>query len=225
MALKLGELTATDDGSYNNSYSYTNWQDHSNQEQYTETVTFDGFEISLSGEFSDDLGNAISASLAANVNNYSETCNQESSNTYNYYSYSYECNVNETATDYATGSLSIAFSLDIDGVEDDVDVKFNASRNGLDTGEVTLNLSYGGNQLNLAYQGGFDGATGDYEGDHVVTLSNNNGVTMTLTETVADDDTSLAGDIKHGGTAFATVSDDSGAVVIRYVDGSFETVM
>lgn len=225
MALKLGELTATDDGSYNNSYSYTNWQDHSNQEQYTETVTFDGFEISLSGEFSDDLGNAISASLAANVNNYSETCNQESSNTYNYYSYSYECNVNETATDYATGSLSIAFSLDIDGVEDDVDVKFNASRNGLDTGEVTLNLSYGGNQLNLAYQGGFDGATGDYEGDHVVTLSNNNGVTMTLTETVADDETSLAGDIKHGGTAFATVSDDSGAVVIRYVDGSFETVM
>lgn len=215
MALKLGELTGTEVGSYSNSYSFTDWQANSNQEQYTETVTFDGFEISLSGEFSDDDGNAISASLAANIDNYSETCTQASSYSFeNGGDYSYECDLNETETDYAMVSLSIVFNFDIDGVDDDVKVEFNANRTGLETGEGSLKLSYGGNQLNLVYEGG-----------NSATLSNHNGVTMTLTETEVEEETSLSGDIKHGGTAFATISDDSGAVVIRYVDGSFETVM
>jgi hypothetical protein len=215
MALKLGELKGTEEGSDTNSYSYFTWEDNSNQEQYTETLMLDGFEISLSGEFSDDLGNAISASLAANIDNFKETCNQESSySSQNGGSYSYECDLNETETDYAMASLSIAFNLDIDGVNDDVKVEFNASRTGLETGDGTLNLSYGGKQLNLAYQGG-----------NSVTLSNHNGVTMTLTETEVDDETSLTGDIKQGGSAFATISDDSGTVVIRYNDGSFETIM
>jgi len=215
MALKLGELTGTEVGSYSNSYSFTDWRANSNQEQYTETVTFDGFEISLSGEFSDDDGNAISASLAANIDNYSETCTQASSYSYeNGGDYSYECDLNETETDYAMVSLSIVFNFDIDGVDDDVKVEFNANRTGLETGEGSLKLSYGGNQLNLVYEGG-----------NSATLSNHNGVTMTLTETEVEEETSLSGDIKHGGTAFATISDDSGAVVIRYVDGSFETVM
>jgi hypothetical protein len=215
MALKLGELTGTEVGSYSNSYSFTDWQANSNQEQYTETVTFDGFEISLSGEFSDDDGNAISASLAANIDNFSETCTQASSYSFeNGGSYSYECDLNETETDYAMVSLSIVFNFDIDGVDDDVKVEFNANRTGLETGEGSLKLSYGGNQLNLVYEGG-----------NSATLSNHNGVTMTLTETEVEEETSLSGDIKHGGTAFATISDDSGAVVIRYVDGSFETVM
>ncbi|WP_373091429.1 hypothetical protein [Zhongshania sp.] len=215
MALKLGELKGTEDGSYTNSYSYIDWTQNSSEEQYTETITFDGFEISLSGEFSDELDNAISASLAANVDNYSETCDQESS--YNYEnggSDSYECDLNETETDYAMASLSIVFNLDIDGVDDDVKVEFNASRTGLETGEGSLKLGYGGKQLNLAYEGG-----------NTATLSNHNGVTMTLTETEVDEETSLSGDIKHDGSTFATISDDSGAVVIRYVDGSFETVM
>jgi len=215
MALKLGELTGTEVGSYSNSYSFTDWQANSNQEQYTETVTFDGFEISLSGEFSDDDGNAISASLAANIDNYSETCTQASSYSFeNGGDYSYECDLNETETDYAMVSLSIVFNFDIDGVDDDVKVEFNANRTGLETGEGSLKLSYGGNQLNLAYEGG-----------NSATLSNHNGVTMTLTETEVEEETSLSGDIKHGGTAFATISDDTGAVVIRYNDGSFETVM
>ncbi len=215
MALKLGELTGTEVGSYSNSYSFTDWRANSNQEQYTETVTFDGFEISLSGEFSDDDGNAISASLAANIDNYSETCTQASSYSFeNGGSYSYECDLNETETNYAMVSLSIVFNFDIDGVDDDVKVEFNANRTGLETGEGSLKLSYGGNQLNLVYEGG-----------NSATLSNHNGVTMTLTETEVEEETSLSGDIKHGGTAFATISDDSGAVVIRYVDGSFETVL
>ncbi|WP_373079164.1 hypothetical protein [Zhongshania sp.] len=214
MALKLGELKGSEEGSYTNSYSYTEWWTNSNQEQYTETITFDGFEISLSGDFSDDLGNAISASLAANIDNFNETCNQQSSYGPNGGSYSYECDLNETETDYAMASLSIVFNLDIDGVDDDVKVEFNASRTGLETGEGSLKLSYGGKQLNLNYEGG-----------NTATLSNHNGVTMTLTETEVDEETSLSGDIKHGGSAFATISDDTGAVVIRYNDGSFETVM
>ncbi|MBB5186654.1 hypothetical protein HNQ57_000915 [Zhongshania antarctica] len=215
MALKLGELKGTEEGSYTNSYSYIDWTENSNEEQYTETVTFDGFEISLSGEFSDELGNAISASLAANIDNFSETCNQESSYSYETnYNYSYECDLNETETDYAMASLSIVFNLNLDGVDDDVKVEFNASRTGLETGEGSLKLNYGGKQLNLAYEGG-----------NTATLSNHNGVTMTLTETEVDEETSLSGDIKHGGSAFATISDESGAVVIRYNDGSFETVM
>jgi hypothetical protein len=212
MTLKLDKLAETVDGSY--SYSYTE-STNSDQEQYTETLTLDGFEISLSGEFSDDLGDAVSASLAANIDNFKETCNQESSySSQNGGSYSYECDLNETETDYAMASLSIVFNLDIDGVDDDVKVEFNASRIGLETGDGTLNLNYRGKQLNLAYKGG-----------NSVTLSNHNGVTMTLTATEDDDEARLSGDIKQGGSAFATISDESGAVVIRYNDGSFETIM
>jgi hypothetical protein len=213
MTLKLDKLAGTADGSY--SYSYTESSTYSNEEQYTETLTLNGFEISLSGEFSDDLGNAISASLAANIDNFNETCNQESSySNQNGFSYSYECDLNETETDYAMASLSIVFNLNIDGVDDDVKVEFNASRIGLETGDGTLNLNYRGKQLNLAYKGG-----------NSVTLSNHNGVTMTLTATEDDDEARLSGDIKQGGSAFATISDESGAVVIRYNDGSFETIM
>ena len=223
MGLKLGELTSTEDGSYTNNYTDGTYTNH---EHHIETLSFNDFEVSLAGEFSDTAGNAIKASLTANIDNFKGACEQDANyGYYNYsYSYSYECDVDETATSYAMASLSIIFELNIDGIDDDVKVEFNASRNGLKTGEASLNLNYqNGKQLNLAYQGGFDGSSGDYDGKHSVTLSNHNGVSMALTE--ADDKESITGNIKHGGASFATVSDSSGAVIIRYSDGSFETVM
>jgi hypothetical protein len=221
MGLKLGELTSTEDGSYTSNYNSAAYTNH---EHRIETLNFNDFEVSLAGEFSDTVGNVIKASLAANIDNFKGAC-EEDENYYNYnYSYSYECDVDETATSYAMASLSIIFELNIDGIDDDVKVEFNANRNGLKTGEASLKLSYqDGKQLTLVYQGGFDGSSGDYDGEHVVTLRNHNGVSMTLTE--ADDKESITGNIKHGGASFATVSDSSGAVIIRYSDGSFETIM
>ena len=221
MGLKLGELTSTEDGSYTSNY---NSGAYTNHEHRIETLNFNDFEVSLAGEFSDTVGNVIKASLAANIDNFKGAC-EEDENYYNYnYSYSYECDVDETTTSYAMASLSIIFELNIDGIDDDVKVEFNANRNGLKTGEASLKLSYqDGKQLTLVYQGGFDGSSGDYDGEHVVTLRNHNGVSMTLTE--ADDKESITGNIKHGGASFATVSDSSGAVIIRYSDGSFETIM
>jgi hypothetical protein len=212
MALKLGELLATEDGSYSVGFSSETFTE---QEQYTETLGFDGFEISLAGEFSDTAGNAVSASLAASIDNFNASCREESAYTeLNGYSYSYDCQLDETASNYAIGSLTMIFELDLTGVEDDVNIEFNANRSGIETGVGTLNLRYGGKQLNLIYQGA-----------NTATLSNHNGVTMTLTETETDGEVILSGDIKQDETSFATISDSSGAVLVRYSDGSFETVM
>lgn len=211
MALTLGELLATEDGSYSSGFSSETFTE---QEQYAETLGFDGFEISLAGEFSDSSGNALSASLAASIDNFKASCNEESAySELAGYSYSYGCQLDETPTDYAIASLSMVFDIDLTGVDDDVKVEFNANRSGIEAGTATLNLSYGGKQLNLAY-----------EGENTATLSNHNAVTMSLTETETDGEIRISGNIRHRETSFATVSDSSGAVVIRYSDGSFETI-
>jgi hypothetical protein len=211
MNLKIGQLKVTEDGSYSSGFDAQNYSD---SESYTEVVTIDGLEFSLSGKFSDTEGKSLSASLSASLDNAQETCTEERDNSPTSFSYNFNCDTNETASNFATVSLSITFDLDIAGVDDDVNIKFNASRISLDDGKATIDLTYGGNQLNFAFPGG-DSAT----------LSNHNGVTMTLTETFTEGESSISGDIKEGGTSYAKVSDDSGAIVIRYNDGSFETVM
>jgi hypothetical protein len=216
MNLKIGKLRVTEDGEYSSGFDGQNYSD---SEDYTQVVTIDGLEFSLSGKFSDTEGNSLSASLSASLDNAQETCTQTETEDNNSltspsYSYSYNCDTNETASNFATVSLSIIFDLNIAGVDDEVNIKFNASRISLDDGKATIDLTYDGNQLNFAYPGGGS-----------ATLSNHNGVTMTLTETFTEGESSISGDIKEGGTSYAKVSDDSGAIVIRYNDGSFESFM
>ncbi|MBQ0760792.1 MAG: hypothetical protein KBT72_14135 [Zhongshania sp.] len=215
MNIELDLFTTT----YNEVVNSTFSNGYSNNQQSTETLTLDGLDVSLSGQFSDANGNTISATLAASLTNFFETCESIDNDSYSPengydYSYSYECDTTETAQDYAMGSLSIIFDINLTGVADDINVNFSASRTGLETGQGSIKLSYGGKQLNLVYAGG-----------NSVTLSNHNNVTLVLTETEVDEETSVSGTIKVGSDTFADVSDDSGAVIVRYSDGSFESIM
>jgi trimeric autotransporter adhesin len=211
MNIALDLLDYTDMGEYSSEFGENGY---SESEKYTETTIVDGFEITLSGEFSDASGNAISATLAANLTNFDETCTSDLSySNLNGYSYSYTCD-DETAQDYAMGNLSIIFDVDLAGVSDDINVNFSAGRTGLNTGEGSIKLSYGGKQLNLVYEGG-----------NSVSLSNHNNVTLVLTETESGDEISVSGAINVGDDKFADVNDDSGAIIIRYSDGSFESIM
>ena len=215
MSIELDLLSNTEMGEYDSTFDPSGYSD---SEEYTETTMIDGLDISLSGDFSDAAGNSLTATLAASLTNFDETCEGEDSYSYgqNGYNFSYfdECDTAETEQDYAMASLSIIFDIDLTGVADDINVNFSASRTGLETGEGSIKLSYGGKQLNLVY-----------EGDDSVSLSNHNNVTLVLTETEVDDETSVSGTINVGNEKFADVSDDSGAVIVRYSDGSFESIM
>ena len=215
MSIELDLLSNTEMGEYDSTFDPSGYSD---SEEYTETTMIDGLDISLSGDFSDAAGNSLTATLAASLTNFDETCEGKDSYSYgqNGYNFSYfdECDTAETEQDYAMASLSIIFDIDLTGVADDINVNFSASRTGLETGEGSIKLSYGGKQLNLVY-----------EGDDSVSLSNHNNVTLVLTETEVDDETSVSGTINVGNEKFADVSDDSGAVIVRYSDGSFESIM
>lgn len=213
MSIELDLLNYSDQGEYDNSFGEVNYSD---SEEYTETFMIDGLDITLSGEFSDSSNNVISATLAASLSNIDESC--ESIDSYNNqngftYTFTYECE-EETEQDYAMASLSIIFDINLTGVADDINVNFSANRTGLESGAGSLDLIYGGKQLNLAYEGGDS-----------VTISNHNDVTLVLTETEVDNETSVSGTISVDDEKFADVSDDSGAALVRYSDGSFETLM
>ncbi|GAA4093845.1 hypothetical protein [Zhongshania borealis] len=213
MSIELDLLNYSDQGEYDNSFGEVNYSD---SEEYTETFMIDGLDITLSGEFSDSSNNVISATLAASLSNIDESC--ESIDSYNNqngftYTFTYECK-EETEQDYAMASLSIIFDINLTGVADDINVNFSANRTGLESGAGSLDLIYGGKQLNLAYEGGDS-----------VTISNHNDVTLVLTETEVDNETSVSGTISVDDEKFADVGDDSGAALVRYSDGSFETLM
>ncbi|CAA0102553.1 Uncharacterised protein [Zhongshania aliphaticivorans] len=212
MSIEFDSFNFTDNGTYENSYSE---QIYSDSENYTESTSLDGLDLTLSGNFSDTDGNTINATLAASLTNATESCDYDDSySTTNGFTYSYDCETGETASNYAMASLSIIFDINLSGVADDVNINFSASRTGLETGEGSLDLSYGGNQLNLVYEGG-----------NSVSLSNHNDVVLVLTETDVDDETSVSGTISIDDEQFADVSDDSGTPIVRYSDGSFETLM
>ncbi|GAB3369611.1 hypothetical protein NCG89_08760 [Spongiibacter taiwanensis] len=210
MGLEIGSATIVEDGRYENGFQNDAYFE---EEEYTETIEIDDASFTLSGEFSDANGNELSASLTAMLSNFGETCSLSRSENYDSLEFTYEdeCTDEETANDYAAASLSISFSVDLAGVADDIAVDFDASRTGLETGKGTLNLSYGGMQLNFSYEGG-----------QTLTVSNHDDVIMSLTE---DEETNLSGTISQNDVKYADIDDESGTVVIRYTDGTFESAL
>ena len=127
------------------------------------------------------------------------------------------CDLEETASKYADASVSLAFSLDLDGISDVVGLTATASRTGLRQADFDIELSYApGNSLSFSHSADFsDGAA-----DPVLTVTNHNSVVMTLTE---NGDGEISGDIRVGGNDFAVVDEDAGAPVVTFNDGTFES--
>ncbi|WP_372749102.1 hypothetical protein, partial [Litorivivens sp.] len=224
---------------YNESTGYVKSYSFSYKGEGTESNAVAGFALTLSGKFF-DADDSLSASLGVEIGNFAETCTYSYENsgsgefdntTYQWdrtstYSDNEDC-TDETEEAYASALLTLLFALDLVGVDDDVNVTVNASRNGLRDGILDLDLSYGGNTLafDYAYEGYAENETPDSRNKDV-TISNHNNVILTLQE-VEDDQgaTLLTGNITQAGVEYAKVSEESGAVIVRYTDGTFESAM
>jgi len=205
----------------------------------TEIINVDDLTVSLSGIFSNS-SKSLEAVMAITASGVKETCTWGGEWSYsntnvdgvddisNDHNYNDDCSLNETAETYASASINVRMTLDVDGIDNDVNLEAAIQRTGLEDGIASIDLTYGGNQLD------FDFDTKDIveeEGETVnsttitATLTNHNGVTLTATNVLIDDvtdndnDTSvITGVITHEGEEFATVSDDG---IVTFSDGTF----
>lgn len=194
-------------------------------DDYTESIQIDGLELTLSGTFANSSTElTASASLAAD--NYLENCSGFYNESYifstGYFENSWDdqCQIDETEQDFATVSLTVTFSADLQGINDDVTVVANATRTGLEAASVTIDLSYGGSSLDFAFEGELENTDSS-----TITVTNHNNVVLTLTETYDDlGGSELSGNIQQDNEKFADVDEDAGVPVITYIDGTFETL-
>ena len=121
-------------------------------------------------------------------------------------------------------------SLDIEGIDDNVELDALIQRTGLESGIASIDLSYGGNLLDFD----FDTDNIVEEGDTTITttitatLTNHNGVVLTVTDVETDYETGsdssdtfvTTGSISHAGEEFATVTDEG---LVTFSDGTFVT--
>lgn len=223
-------------GNNETSTSYTS----SSTDEGTEIISIDGLAASLSGMFSDST-NSLEASVAIAASGIEETCvwdnewsytnnNGEGSNTH---TESDDCDLTgETATTYGSASINVRFAIEIDGL-DDVEVVAALERSGLESAVGSIDLTYGGSQLDFAFD--TDDFVDEGESDSTITktmiatLTNHNGVVLTITDVETDyvDDGTTSdtfvttGSISHEGEEFATVSDEG---IVTFSDGTFVTL-
>ena len=224
-------------GSANNS----SW---SSTDEGTETIKVDGLTASLSGIFSNS-SESLEATVALAASGFEETCtwDNEWSGSYTVeagntetHTESDECGlVGETAETYGSASITVRFALDVDGIESDVELEANIQRTGLESGVASIDLTYGGNQLDFDFNTA-DIVETESEGDIpattsiTATLTNHNGVILTFTNVETDNEADnennetssvTTGVISHEGEEFATVSDEG---VVTFSDGTFVTL-
>ncbi len=155
-----------------------------------------------------DSSNSIEASVAIAASGVEETCtwsnewssvpNASGDGNTNTHTESDDCSLTgETATTYASASINVRFAVDIDGIDGDVEVVAAIERSGLEAGVASIDLTYGGNQLDFAFD--TDDIVEVGEGDETITttmtatLTNHNGVVLTITDVETDyvDDSEL----------------------------------
>ncbi|MDX2370788.1 MAG: hypothetical protein QNK36_20700 [Colwellia sp.] len=227
---------------YDEAYQYeynqpsTGDSTQSSTDSETETIIIEGLTASLSGTFSNS-SNSLEATVALAASGIKETCvwSNEWSST-SPYTENDDCNLDETAESYASASINVRLALDVTGIDGDVELEANILRTGLESGVASIDLTYGGNQLDIDFNSDdiLEEETGSEEVREVTTtitatLTNHNGVILTLTEIQVDehseadtnDSTVTTGVISHEGEEFATVSDDG---IVRFSDGTIVTL-
>jgi major membrane immunogen (membrane-anchored lipoprotein) len=223
---------------YDEEYGY---DQTSHTDNGTEIINIDGLTASLSGMFSNST-DSLEASVAIAGSGIEETCTWDygSSNTVQLddgvqdnsdnHSGSDDCDLTgETASTYGSASINVRFSIEIDGL-DDVEVVAALERSGLESAVGSIDLTYGGNQLDFAFD--TDEFIDEGESDSTIiktmtaTLTNHNDVVLTITDVETDyvtgsdqsDTFVTTGVISHEGEQFAVVSDDG---IVTFSDGTF----
>lgn len=122
----------------------------------------------------------------------------------------------ETATDFANLTLNLTMDLALTGYPDTTAV-ITANRTAQEGGDLLLTLSHGGQSVTFSLSKADMATPG--EGTLTVTTPDGAELLMTLVEGNA------TGTVKIGDTTVATVEEtDSGLIMVRYSDGTFETL-
>lgn len=184
----------------------------------TEAFSLGAIDFSLVGTFGNESGDSLEASFAATADGtgLTENCTFALSENFTTGESSYEdsCDNPESESDFASLTATVVFDLDLDGIEDDINVSATATRTGLDSGELDVELSYGGTTLDF-----------EFDGEDTVTATNESGVTLTVTETeLPSGEFEVSGELSFDGEVFGTIDDDAGITIITYSDGTFETL-
>lgn len=214
---------------HESSYSYNDEQSSGSAENSeTKTVDINNMVLTLSGEFTKD-SEQLSATISAAIDGLNGSCvtsdgyrynDDFSLGIYDYIDYpkTEDCSIQQSNSDYAAASLSLRFSINVNGIADKVDVEANVNRTGMEMGDVEVDITYGGNTLNANYHY-------NPQDIDVINIVNHNDVILKMTEQRNDSDDLIAsGWIKQNGKKYADIHEPAGLPRITFIDGYFESM-
>lgn len=197
-----------------------------------DTITLDELDLSLNGTFSKGT-ESFMATVEVNVDpdpaqhNVTDTWNDEWVDFYDGqglwlggdYNFMSDGGLNgETEQSFIGVALVMVFDFNLDGVDESTGVNFEAQRTGLEAVDATLELEVGSNRLLLEASAVQD----DLE--LVVTDQNSNTLTVTEVYDEVMDEFMVSGHIMVDGEEVATIAEEEGVVIIRYADGTLESL-
>ncbi len=198
-----------------------NWQANTYDETETQTLELDNVTFDLDGTFGNSLeefdasfhfeGDA--SGVAAFSETYAESFDGETYNDSN------TSEGGETEEAYASAMMSLTFDAKLGGIADEVTFSFEVERTGFDDASATLDLAYPGRTISI--EADVTAIDGIELSERSLTLSNNDGVVMTLesNEVESGEDDTLTGSITIGGVEYGEIDGD----FIFYTDTTFES--
>ena len=216
LVLTLSALSLDSEWTDTNTYdSNGNWN---GMETWDESLTAGAISFTLSGGFSSASGDSVNASIAilADATDFEAGCtgSEGYANQQGEWTWEETC-AEEASSAYVDVSFTMVFSLDVEGVSEDVSASITGTRTALEDGTVDVELSYDGIMFDIE----FDTAS-QTDTTSSFTITNQAGVVATLTETEAEGSSTMSGSIVLNGTSYATISEENGFVEVAYIDGS-----
>lgn len=183
------------------------------EESTTARLSASILDLKLSGMVGNDSGESASFVVALNgdatgvefVETWYEDWERETTETW------------EDEDNFSAFYGSIAFTAKLSGIPNAVVLNFNVARTGYENAENTLTIRYPGKQFR------FHMLVADGAPDGALTITNHDGVVMSLVETEVDGENRLTGTISLDGVQYATIEDDR-TITIHYSDDTFESL-
>lgn len=128
-----------------------------------------------------------------------------------------ETSTGETTSNFVDMYGSVAFTAELTGNPNVVSMNYSVARTGLEDADNSLTIRYPGKQFRFKMLV----ADGAPEGN--LTITNHDGVIMSLIETMVEGESRLQGTISLNGVQYGTVEEDN-TVIFRFIDDSFESL-
>lgn len=187
---------------------------------WSESAMVGAVSFTLSGGFTSESGKSVMASLAvlAGASDLEYVCSGSEGYVEGEWTYQDSC-TEESEQAYVDINFTLAFSLDVTGISDDVSVSITGTRTDLENATVDLEVSHDAAMFELEFD-----STNQTDSTSSFTITNQAGVVATLTETQTANGESVSGSIVFNGITYAAIDDDLGFVRIAYIDGSNESL-